>query len=224
MGDRFVLIRSDSSVGRTRSGIQAIRNTGGETTMRREMAAVVGGVIGHINTNDYQLSDDEIKQLVKVADIVTMARTAVERDQRGEVINSHDPEMPTRFAKQLAQILRGGAAIGMTPDDAMRLAIRCARDSIPPLRREILLALAAQPRARAIDVCHAIIKPLRTVRRELEALHMLGLLRCDEEQSTVDENKTIWRYSLADNYDRKTLLAMPRLHPSQSGVAGGAEK
>ena len=152
---------------------------------------------------------------MKVADIVTMARTAVERDSRGEVINSHDPEMPTRFAKQLAQMLRGGAAIGMTPIDAMQLAIRCARDSIPPLRREILLALADEPRSRAIDVCHAITKPLRTVRRELEALHMLGLLRCDEEQSVVDENKTIWRYSLADNFDRKTLQFMARLHPSQ---------
>lgn len=37
MGDRFVLIRSNSNVGRTRSGIQAIRNTGGETAMRQEI-------------------------------------------------------------------------------------------------------------------------------------------------------------------------------------------
>ena len=37
---------------------------------------------------------------------------------------------------------------------------------------------------------------------------MLGLLRCDEEQSAMDENKTIWRYSLAADYDRDTLLTM----------------
>ena len=50
--------------------------------------------------------------------------------------------MPTRFAKQLTQMVRGGVAIGMTREEAMRLAIRCARDSIPPLRLEILLDVA----------------------------------------------------------------------------------
>ena len=123
-------------------------------------------------------------------------------------------EMPTRFAKQLVMLLRGAIAIGMTPAEAMRLALRCARDSIPQFRLEILLDLAANPRSRAIDVCRNITKPLRTVRRELEALHTLGLLRCDEEQSVVDENKTIWRYSLSDGFDRATLLSMERLRPS----------
>jgi hypothetical protein len=44
----------------------------------------------------------------------------------------------------------------------------------------------------------------------LPPLHTLGLLRCDEEQTTADDGKThtIWRYSLADSFDRNTLLAM----------------
>jgi hypothetical protein len=44
----------------------------------------------------------------------------------------------------------------------------------------------------------------------MEALHMLGLLRC-REKSQPDEkgkDKTVWRYTLADGFDRKTLLAM----------------
>jgi hypothetical protein len=86
--------------------------------------------------------------------------------------------------------------------------MRCSRDSFPPLRSEILLDLARSPASRATDVSKRIVKPYRTVRRELEALHTLGLLRCDEEQSVTDENKTIWRYSLADEFDRGTLLAM----------------
>ena len=77
MGDRFVLIRSDSTVGRSRAGMQAVRNTGTETAMRPELAA---------------------------ADIVTYARTAVERDYRGDVIDSHAPEMPTRFVKQTGTV------------------------------------------------------------------------------------------------------------------------
>jgi hypothetical protein len=46
------------------------------------------------------------------------------------------------------------------------------------------------------------------VRPELEGLHILGLLRCEEEPSAADEEKTVWRYSLADNFDRATLLSM----------------
>jgi hypothetical protein len=209
MGDRFVLIRADSTIGRNQAGKQAIRNTGIETVMRAELAAAVGGLVGHINTEEnYELRDNEIDQLIKAADIVTFTRTAVERDYRGDPIDAHAPEMPTRFAKQLAQLVRGSLALGMRLEAAMRLAMRCARDSFPPLRSEILLDLAGNPESRAVDVSKRIVKPYRTARRELEALHTLGLLRCDEEQSVTDETKTIWRYSLADEFDRNTLLAM----------------
>ena len=142
MGDRFVLIRSDSTTGRVAAGDRAIRNTGAEKAMRAELAAAVGGIIGHIDTGaDWPLEDGEIEQLIKAADIVTYARTAVERDYRGDVIDAHAPEMPTRFAKQLAQMVRGGLALGMEREAAMRLALRCARDSIPPRRINILLDL-----------------------------------------------------------------------------------
>src|SRR6516164_1188844 len=66
MGDRFVLIRSDSKVGRHQAGNQAIRNTGTESIMRAELAAVVGGLVGHINTEEsYELHDNEIDRLIK---------------------------------------------------------------------------------------------------------------------------------------------------------------
>jgi hypothetical protein len=152
MGDRFVLIRIDSNLGRKKSGKRAIRNTGSEVQMREELAAAVGGLIAHTCTDDVAITEDEIDRLLNAADIVTMARTAVERDYRGDVINSHAPEMPTRFAKQLAQMARGGVAIGMKREDAMPLALRCARDSIPPLRLAILLDIAVNPGARPGDV------------------------------------------------------------------------
>ena len=99
--------------------------------------------------------------------------------------------MPTRFAKQLVQLLRGAVAIGMTPAEGMRLAMRCARDTIPPLRRDILLDLANNPSSRAADVRKRISKPRNTVRRELEGMHMLGLLRCDETEEIGKDGKAI---------------------------------
>jgi hypothetical protein len=212
MGDRFVSIRIDSKsdIKRKSAGIKAIRNTGTEIQMREELAKAVSGVIATMNTDNVPMIEDEIDQVMNVADIVTMARTAVERDYRGDISMSHAPEMPTRFAKQLAEMVRGGIAIGMTRERAMALAIRCARDSIPPLRLEILLDIAAHPRSRPADVYRRISKPRMTVRREMDALHMLGILKFEEETKTTTnyEEKYIWYYSLADNFDRTTLLAM----------------
>jgi hypothetical protein len=209
LGDRFVIVRADSKIGRTKSATKAIRNTGNEIAMREELAQTVGGLIGNASENEHQFTDDQINQLVKAANIVTWARTGVERDYKGEVIDAHAPEMPTRFAKQLAQLVRGAVAIGLPVENAMRLAMRCARDSIPPLRREILLDITANPSSRARDVHRRIGRPRATVRRELEALYMLRLLHCDEtDEEHGGKLHTLLHYSLADDFDRDTLLAM----------------
>jgi hypothetical protein len=210
MGDRFVVIRADSNKARGKSATKAIGNTGREIAMRQELAQAAGAIIGNASTDEYQFTEDETEQLVKAANIVTLARTAVERDYRGDVIDAHAPEMPTRFAKQLAQMVRGAIAIGMAVTDAMRLALRCARDSVPPLRREILLDLAAHPWSEPKDVRKRIERPRTTVRRELEALHMLRLLHCDEEEKTGSDGKkrTTLHYGFADDVHEQTLQAM----------------
>jgi hypothetical protein len=105
----------------------------------------------------------------------------------------------------------------------MKLAIRCARDSIPPLRLEILLDIAVHPGSQPGDVRRRISKPWTTIKRELEALHMLGLVRCVEENviSKTLQEKTIWHYSLAENFDRATLLAMAIIGASPSHELAG---
>jgi hypothetical protein len=44
----------------------------------------------------------------------------------------------------------------------------------------------------------------------MEALTMLGMLRCDEESQFDRDGKesTVWLYQLAEDFDRATLLAM----------------
>jgi hypothetical protein len=211
MGDRFVLLRIDSNVARSRSGLRSIGNTGNEVQMRKELADAVGGVVAGSCTEASSLTDEEAQQLVKAADIVTLNRTAVERDYQGNVVNSHAPEMPTRYAKQLAQILRGAIAVGMSRKRGMQLAIRCARDSIPPLRKDIILDVAVHPDTNPGAVRKRLNKPWHTIRREMEALNMLGTLICEEDTIAGfggGQDKTIWRYRLAPEFDRETLLAM----------------
>jgi len=177
MGDRFVLIRSDSHQGRIASGLRAVRNTGSETQMRKEMADAVAGLVANIDTTkDYALREEDENILVKAANLVTLARTGVELNYKGDVIDAHAPEMPTRFVKQLTQIMRGGMAIGMDRLQARRLAIRCARDSMPPLRLAVLRDIAGNPGSRVGEVRGRLQKPRATVDRTLQALHMLDLL------------------------------------------------
>lgn len=227
MGDRFVLVRMDSTTGRQKAGRRAIGNTGHETQMRNELAAAAAGVLAGMDPRPITVTDAETNVLLAAADLVTLARTGVEYDYRGDVTDAHAPEMPTRFAKQLAQVVRGGVAIGMGRADALRLAIRCARDSMPPLRLAIIDDIAAHPESSTAEVRKRLGKPRNTVDRQLQALHMLGVLECDEQEATwAGKDVTRWQYRLADGIapdalDPKSVpdLAVPTPNPHR-GRAG----
>jgi hypothetical protein len=209
MGDRFVLVRSDSRKGRIAAGLRAMRNTGNEIRMREELAAAVAGVITSVDSNgDYALTEQELNDIVRAADLVTLARTGVETDYRGDIIDAHAPEVPTRFAKQLEQIMRGALAIGMSRNSALRLAIRCAGDSMPQLRLAILRDVAANPDTRVLDVRRRLQKPRTTIDRALAALHILGLLTCrEEEQDYGGKPQHVRHYSLVTDVDLNVLDA-----------------
>ncbi|MEV6323937.1 helix-turn-helix domain-containing protein [Nocardia sp. NPDC051787] len=200
MGDRFVLVRTDSRKHRIAAGRRAIGNTGNEVAMRQELRNAVAGVLAGMNTEPMTVTDI----LLAAANLVTVARTGVEFDYRGDVIDAHNPEMPTRFAKQLTQVVRGAVAIGIGRDDALRLAIRCARDSMPPLRLAIIDYLAEHPGASTSEVRKGIEKPRATVDRQLQALHVLGVVECDEQEYS-ENGRSRWFYRLAEGIDPTAL-------------------
>lgn len=215
MGDRFVTLRSDSSRGRITAGRCAINNTGSETAMRAELAAAVDAVIRAVNPDTViGLSPSEEDRILAAANVVTLARTACEYDYQGNVLDAHQPEMPTRFAKQLNQVFRGAVAIGLSRGDALHLAIRCARDSMPPLRLAILEDVATFANTPTRDVRRRLDKPRTTVDRQLQALHMLGLVACDEEDGIGIGGKpaTTWRYSLAEGINLEALTVPEKSH------------
>ena len=151
-------------------------------------------------------ADDEIEVLLAAADLVTLARTGVIYDYRGNVIDAHAPEMPTRLAKQLVQVVRGAVAVGMARSDAMRLALRVARDSMPPIRLAIINDLAAHPWSSTAEVRKRIGKPRATTDRQTQALHSLGVLDVLEEDiEWAGKPATRWYYSLAATLDPNVL-------------------
>jgi len=208
MGDRFALVRMDSSVGRLAAGRQALRNVDHETEMRAELSAAVRDVIDNMDVERAELSEDDFDILLELANLVTFARTAVERDYQGNVVDAHAPEMPTRFAKMLGQVVRGGLALGMSREQAHAVALRVAGDSMPPLRLAILGDLAEHPGSRPADLGKRLQRPWSTVDRELQALHVLGLLRREDETVySVGTGKasTVWTYRLAEPADPKVI-------------------
>lgn len=218
MGDRFLTIRTDSShaEGRLVSGRQALANTGSETAMRAELADEFGKVIAAMDPTPIDPSDEESERLLLAADLVTRARTSVERDFQGNVIGVHALEAPTRLTKQLGQVLRGCVAIGIDRDEAMRLAIRCARDSMPPLRLRIIEDLLAfQERDEGFfspvqDIRKRLRMPRTTVDRELQGMQMLGLVQVFEEEVAHGEGTRIkWSYRLAEQINPVALRYVP---------------
>jgi hypothetical protein len=195
-------------------------NTGDEVSMRTELAEAVGGAINAIDsTLDLRLTEDELERIGAAADVVTLARTGVEYDYKGDVVGAHAPEMPTRFARQIQQIIRGGLALGISRPVALRLAIRAARDSMPPIRLSIIEDVAKNPDATPNEVRRRLNLPWRTVDRQCQALHMLGVLTCDEIEYG-DAGKSRWHYTLVKGIDPKALetppdLATPPLWPSE---------
>jgi hypothetical protein len=202
MGDRFVLLRMDSTQYRLTGGLNAIRNTGEEPQMREELSELAAAVLTNLD-HAPKLDDAAVDAILSAADLVTLARTAVEHDYRGDVIDAHAPEMPTRFAKQLTQLVRGAIAIGLDRDAALRLAIRCARDSMPPLRLAIIDDLSAHPYSTTTEVRKRVDKPRNTVDRQLQALHILDVAKVDEVAR--EGHGSYWHYSLKDGIDPKCL-------------------
>lgn len=193
MGDRFALVRMDSTQGRVAAGRQALRNVGHEIAMRAELAAVTGQLLAHITPEAATLSGDDMEALLGAADLVTLARCAVARDYKQDPTEAHAPEMPTRFAKMLGQIMRGALALGIGRDQALSIAMRAARDTVPPKRAALLKDVAEHPGSITKEIAKRVQLPHSTADRALRELHLIGLLRY---QDIPEGLGTLWHYEV----------------------------
>jgi hypothetical protein len=205
MGERFVLVRTDSRTGRRSAGRHAIANIGREREMREELAKAVSGVVSGMTTDDttLTLTRDEREHVRKAADLTALCRTAVANDFRGEPERPHAHEAATRLAKQLVQMMRGALAIGLPRTDALALALRGARDSMPPLRLRVLEDVTAHPGSKREDVSHRLDLPATTVRRTLDSLQLLKVLT----RNTTGKTK-VHRYAVAEDLTPSVLHSL----------------
>src|SRR5664280_3563031 len=102
--------------------------------MREDLKEAVGSVLQSVDPAMAVTTDEDLELLLGLADLVTLSRTACERDFQGFPTEAHMPEMPTRFAKMLLQVERGALALGASHAEAVDAAVRVAGDSMPPVR------------------------------------------------------------------------------------------
>jgi len=162
-------------------------NLGDEVEMRAELRAAFRDVLSNVDRELAVLTLEDERQLIEAADFVATARTPISRDYKGIVTDIPSPEVPTRIVKQLAQVVRGGLAIGMPKPEAMALSLRIAHDCIPPIRTKIIADLLSHDRVSNVNRTKGRLNlPYSTVNREFEAMRMLGLILEAQDYHMLD--------------------------------------
>jgi hypothetical protein len=131
----------------------------------------------HRNAEHLELPTLYTARLVDLADIVTRARSGVARDHYSrEILYLPEPEAPTRFAKQIAQLMAAMIRIGVEESEAWRLAQKVGWDSVPAVRTTLLrILLTAECALSRAQLQERSGLPDTTVRRVEEDLVVLGL-------------------------------------------------
>jgi hypothetical protein len=184
MGPRFLQFRVEQP-DREKVAKRAMSNSQAQDEMRQELAGAVAQFLDSLPSQAPAVPDEAESWLAKVADVVTRARSPVLRDgYRRELDYAPEPEGPARFAKQLKALTQGVALINgrdvSGPYD-LALVTRVAHDCIDKMRQVAIEVLLAAPDGLNIsEIAHNARFSTSTVRRALEDLEALGLVRKDK--------------------------------------------
>jgi DNA-binding IscR family transcriptional regulator len=162
----------------------------------------------------------------------------VSRERGGTLQYAPEPEVPARFALQLHTLAQGLVLVAggteLTTADQRRLA-RVAWDGIPVLRRHVLHVLAqANSPLTTRAIATTVQFPTTTVRRTLEDLQALKLIRCAKGGLGIADGWQLrpqWRTPLGDLLQRLHKVPRPagtianagatdrqQAHPERRGI------
>ncbi|MEE8077113.1 MAG: hypothetical protein V3T60_16010 [Candidatus Binatia bacterium] len=214
LGERFLLYRPETEA-RQEIARKALRNTGTEARMRKELSEAVEGFmvsLGKVEDRTVEIPQEVEDIIVILADLIAKGRAGVARDGYDRLIRySPEPETPARLAKQLAllgkglAILRGKVEVGI---DELAVLRKVAVDTMTRQRVKVVRVLAKlEPWEWAEK--NAVIQgthiPARTCGELLEDCWMLGIIERDVEG---DEDLDIagkrgrkpYKWRLSDDY------------------------
>jgi hypothetical protein len=195
MGERFLLYRLPEADGDELSE-QALDNLGAERKMRAELAQSVSGFFAGLTLPDKlpRFEGWPRKRLVALANLVSMARSAVDRDgYTREIDLIHDTEAPTRIVQTLGRLYAGLIACGVDAAYAWTLTRKTGLDCIPKIRRVVFALLAtAKDWQTTSDLAVAADYPTKTTLRAVEDLAAHKVVR---RKKKVQGNADGWLLS-----------------------------
>jgi hypothetical protein len=194
LGERFIKycpMRSDPM----QITKQAIKNSGNEQQMRDEIRAAFTNYIEGVEISDEppQVPEDYQTAIMHLAVFVAKARSGVIRDGYSrEIAFVPEPEHPTRLVKQLVNLMSALARISgdFTLDDYQHI-LKIGMDSLPSVRRDIIEYLMTTTMSSIAEIADEIGYPANTVRRQLEEMQCLGVLK-------ADSSSMAYSYGLSD--------------------------
>lgn len=220
LGERFVLFRPRMA---ERSALSrwSLRQGGGERTMRRELQRAMHGFLRASGSKTPTLPEPLLLSLAAIGDLVTRGRSPVHRDYNRQFDYAPEPEAPTRFPKVLLSLAQG---IAMAHDRAevtaheLRLVMRVALDCLPPIRRCVLVSLAAKQDASISELLVSASRrcSVATIRRAVEDLEALGVVR-----RVADSGSSEQRFALPADWAQALESQLPTETERRDGSSEG---
>ena len=202
MGDRFTVVRINSRDMdfRLAAGRQAMANLGLEKDKDWELREATRMVLDRTGPHQkpQPLPLELYEVILQACNIASTARTPTEHDYRGKTTYSHDPEAPTRLPKSLTQMIQGALNIGLNLPTAFNMAMRCIRDSIPPIRLECLQHMHRYQTTTISDIMQDIQRPWHAIDKAVQGLYSAGIVVSNRFENKVS-------YSLRSNTDIRVL-------------------
>lgn len=179
MGERFMFCRLPI-INPTEQAMRALGHVGREVQMREEMADAVTGLFATLTISDAppHIAAADRGRLAALASLAVRCRSAVDRDgYRREIELVPDPEAPARLACALAQFQAGMRVVGINPAAAWEVAVKCAFDSMPQIRRRVFeLLRTADGQLDTTAIATAVGYPTATAHRACEDLTAHGIV------------------------------------------------
>jgi hypothetical protein len=151
MGERFMTLRWKSASGNDLEGRLATMEAARRQLGRLEeiRAALKGWITSLCDTSKFAdleppTNEPYMKALDHMAELTALLRVPIERDHdlRRSILAVGEPELPTRMAMMLAQLIRTHQALlGGLVEGSMALAHRLVRDTVPQARRRVLACI-----------------------------------------------------------------------------------
>jgi hypothetical protein len=223
MGERFVLYRMPA-VSRAQLAQRALARRGNELELRQLIRNTVADFLEQFQAcGRLELPDDLTGPFVRLADIITRARSGVARDSyTRELLYLPEPEAPTRLVKQLAQLTAAAIAIGADETDAWRLARKVGWDSVPAVRCQVIEMLSAIDEPVTMATVQELTGlPPKTAERVVEDLAVLNMAR----RTKVGGKWHVEQSAIARGYwdsERSPETSDPLQHPRSPETSEGA--